>query len=218
MPMLDAFRQMAGALVLGMRRRADVGWLAVYIGLGSGCRAGADRTSVTMPDSAATAEMRGAAGALAGRLMGELTTALARGGPDSAIAFCADSAQALTAAAQRAGLRVRRVGTRVRNPANQPDSGDRALLDHFAAERAAGRPLPVDTVVVVAGLNGAEVRFVKPILVAEGCLACHGDPAGMTAGVRQTLATRYPADAAVGYRVGDLRGAVVVSKEPTPPR
>lgn len=180
--------------------------------LSGGCRARPPEATVVAPDSTTLAEMRGAAGGLAGGLVGALTAALARGGPDSAIAFCADSAQVLTARAQREGVTVRRIGTRVRNPANQPDSVERRLLEHLAAERSAGRPLPADTVIVVAGAGGSELRLVRPILIAEGCLACHGDPATMSPGVRQTLAARYPGDQAFGYRLGELRGAVVVAK------
>jgi hypothetical protein len=46
--------------------------------------------------------------------------------------------------------------------------------------------------------------------VQEKCLACHGDPAEIDPAVRQVVAVTFPADAAVGYRAGDLRGAISV--------
>lgn len=171
-----------------------------------------DRPSVALPpvDSAAVARARAAAASLGGDLMGMLTAALADGGPDAAIAFCADSAQARSARHQAEGVGVRRVGTRVRNPANAPDSVERAVLERFAAALAAGTP-PGDTAFVVAGAGGsAELRFLRPVRVAEPCLACHGDPAAMSSRVREVLAARYPADRAVGYRARELRGAVSV--------
>ncbi|MGE0552136.1 MAG: DUF3365 domain-containing protein [Gemmatimonadales bacterium] len=165
-----------------------------------------------MADSVAIAAARQAAASLGGDLLGMLTRALQEGGPDRAIAFCADSAQARSARHQAEGVQVRRVGTRVRNPANAPDSVERAVLAAFAASLAGGTP-PGDTAFVATGADGApELRYLRPVLVAEPCLACHGDPAAMSSRVREVLASRYPADEAVGYQVGELRGAVSVRR------
>jgi hypothetical protein len=48
-------------------------------------------------------------------------------------------------------------------------------------------------------------------MVASPCLACHGDPEAIDPQVKRLLAERYPDDTAVGYKPGDLRGAVSVS-------
>lgn len=162
------------------------------------------------PDSATIASARAAAGSLGSDLQGMLLRALAEGGPEAAIAFCADSAQARTARHQAAGIRVGRVGTRVRNPANTPDSVEAAVLAAFAAARAAGG-IPADTSFVRPAPGGGwELHYLRPIVVAEPCLVCHGDPAGIPGPVREVLAARYPADRATGYAAGDLRGAVSV--------
>jgi hypothetical protein len=162
------------------------------------------------PDSASVARARAAAGTLAGDLQAQLLAALDRGGPAEAVTYCADSAQALTARHFEAGLHVRRVGTRVRNAANAPDSLERALLAVFERQRVAGS-LPADTALVVAGPEGRpELRYLKPVVIQERCLTCHGDPAAIPEPVRGLVAERYPADSATGYRTGDLRGAVTV--------
>jgi hypothetical protein len=42
------------------------------------------------------------------------------------------------------------------------------------------------------------------------CLACHGSPKQFDVAVADLLREKYPDDRAVGYKVGDLRGAVSV--------
>lgn len=176
----------------------------------AGCRAErAEPPPVAGPDSAAVAAARAAANTLAGDLMGMLMRVLQERGPQHAIAFCADSAQAVTARHQEQGITVRRVGTRVRNPVNTPDSVERAVLERFAATIASGAA-PTDTAFILPGDYGPELRYLRPIVVAQPCLTCHGDPAAIPPAVRQTLVARYPADQATGYRAGELRGAVSV--------
>jgi hypothetical protein len=163
-----------------------------------------------VPDSASVTRARAAAATLAGDLQTQLLAALDRGGPAEAVAYCADSAQLITARHYEAGLQVRRVGTRLRNPANAPDSLERAVLAAFEALRTAGT-LPADTAFAAPGPDGRpELRYFRPILVQERCLTCHGDPAAIPEPVRGLIAARYPADSATGYRAGDLRGAVTV--------
>ncbi len=162
------------------------------------------------PDSASIAQARLAADALGKDLMPLLLGALERGGPAEAVAFCADSAQVRTARHRDAGIDVRRVGTRVRNPANAPDSVERSLLTQLATGLERGA-LPQEIVTVIAGPDGSfRLQYIRPIVVAEPCLVCHGDPATFNPVVTQVLATRYPDDRATGYRVGDLRGGITV--------
>jgi hypothetical protein len=182
----------------------------VLLALGA-CR-GRERpaTAGPPPDSATVAAARNAAASLGADLLGMLTTALQEGGPAGALAFCADSAQARTARHAAAGIYLRRVGTRVRNPMNAPDSVERTVLAAFAAALEAGT-LPADTFFVVAGGDGPDrLHYLRPVRVSEPCLACHGDPAAIPDTVRAVLAARYPGDQATGYRLGDLRGAVSV--------
>jgi hypothetical protein len=161
-------------------------------------------------DSVRLAEARAAASALGGDLMAMLTRELARGGPDAAIAVCADSAQARTAQHQRVGISVRRVGTRVRNPLNAPDSLETDLLAALQRDLEAGH-LPADTIVVEALTGGhTRLRYLRPVRLQEQCLTCHGPAPGIPASVKAVLARRYPNDQATGYNVGDLRGAVSV--------
>jgi hypothetical protein len=95
----------------------------------------------------------------------------------------------------------------VRNPANTPDEVDRAVLHELEEAHSIGVALPTE---VVRRVGGGELRFYRPILVAEPCLGCHGPPEDLAPDVRDVLRARYPHDRAFGYRVGDVRGAVRV--------
>jgi hypothetical protein len=67
-------------------------------------------------------------------------------------------------------------------------------------------------VVVVTGKPPQRIlRLLRPITIGKPCLACHGDPATIDPAVRKVLAGRYPHDQAVGYKEGDLRGAISVT-------
>jgi hypothetical protein len=160
-------------------------------------------------DSAAVLRAREAANALGKDLQGLLLSQLERGGPVSAIAFCADSAQMRTARHAREGVYVRRVSFKVRNPANTPDAVERVALETLASRYASGQP-PTELVEVRGRGSDRQLHYLRPIIIQEKCLSCHGDPAQIDPAVQQIVSARYSSDAAVGYRAGDLRGAISV--------
>lgn len=169
-----------------------------------------ESTGAESVDSASLATARDAATALGQGLMQALLARLEAAGPDSALAFCADSAQALTARYQSAGVDVHRTSLRVRNPSNAPDSAERRVLEYLGGLKAAGT-LPSEFMEVRRSGDGTrELRYFRPVTVAAGCLNCHGAVEGIKPSVRAVLAERYPEDKAVGYAEGDLRGVVAV--------
>ena len=152
-------------------------------------------------DGAARAEA--AAKALGGALMKELAIAMKEGGPENAVRVCGDVAAKVAAeVSAREGIRVARTTLRTRNPANAPDPWERRVLEEWAAS---GNPEVREEVV------GGEYRWMKPITVVAMCLPCHGGEERVGPGVAAILRERYPADAATGYREGDLRGAFTVA-------
>lgn len=164
----------------------------------------------TVASPEAVARARAAAGALGQELMPKLFAALDSGGPTSAVAYCADSAQAWTARHAAEGVYLRRVSLRVRNPANRPDSLEERLLRHLDSLHRSGA-LPPEVVRSTRGPGGERtLEYARPILVQERCLACHGDRERLAPGVRAILDARYPSDQATGYSVGDLRGMISV--------
>lgn len=186
--------------------------VALILALAAACAAPQERHE-TPPtaDSLTVARARDAAAALGPDLMGLLLSQLDRGGPEAALTVCVDSAQVRTARHSVDGVAIRRIGTRVRNPVNAPDSIETRLLAYLTAELDAGR-LPAEfTEVARTGAGGAwELRYLRPIVLLDRCTACHGAEAEIAPGVRTLIAARYPADAAVNYRPGELRGAISV--------
>lgn len=156
------------------------------------------------PDDAALAEIGGTVSqALMDSLGTQLKAALEAGGPVAAVTLCQGVAMPLTEAAgqDHEGVSVRRTTLRPRNPANEPDDTDRAVLEAMVASQP--------PVAEIRREEGA-ARYYRPLIVQELCLKCHGDPAGFPEELRETLAQLYPDDAATGYSLGELRGAIRV--------
>lgn len=177
--------------------------LLFAIGLAA-CRPAADP-----PADEALARARQAADALTAELAGTLGEELQRGGPAAAIKVCSEVAPEVAAAHSQDGLTVRRVSLRARNPADRPDDFERARLEAWERSHPSGETA-AELVEVTEEAGARELRVLRPIYVASVCLKCHGDPAELAPEVRQILGEKYPEDPAVGYRVGDLRGAVSV--------
>lgn len=142
------------------------------------------------------------------KLLGE---ELAKGGFVGAVKVCSERAQTLTGDFNAAlGASARRVSLRYRNPNDQPDPYEHAMLQRWAAAHGT-RQLPAESAQIVKEADGSRhLRYMKPIVVQPMCLSCHGAPAAIPQEVKQILSSRYPKDLATGYAAGDLRGAVSV--------
>lgn len=145
-------------------------------------------------------------GQMTATMMGELTTTIAEKGPAEAIDVCSGHAPIVAGELSADELRIRRIGNRVRNTeANTPTEAERAVMEsltpespHFQGE-ISGRPV-----------------FMKALFIpAEMCLTCHGTNEQIPADVQAALAKRYPNDEAINYAVGDLRGAILVERNPS---
>jgi hypothetical protein len=154
-------------------------------------------------------ESRAAAQQFGGRLLGELTTALANS-PVEAIRVCSVRAPQIAAEeGARVGASVGRTALRVRNPGNVPVDWQQRGLESFAAELAAGRDAAsLEFVETTASGGVRERRWMKPIVTAPMCLACHGE--ALAPRVAAAVAAQYPADRATGFAAGELRGAFYV--------
>jgi hypothetical protein len=157
-------------------------------------------------------EAREIAKSFAGELMTTLQTAIKDGGTAGGIAACHISAPAIAAeAAKRSGWSVGRTSLEVRNPANAPDTFERTALEDFQAAVQAGADLAkLEREEIVTRDGKTTFRFVKAISVAEPCLACHGS--SVTPDTAKAIRDLYPADQAVGYNLGDLRGAFTLTR------
>lgn len=192
--------------------------------------------STAADSTAASAQELAEAASRASRLQSELgaqlQSAMAAGGPVAAIDICRAEAPAIAARLSTDGWRVRRVGTRVRNPdSGTPDEWERGVLAQFARRMAAGEaPESISATAVVSASRagarpgadasagtgtgtgtGTTLRWMRPIVTAPLCLTCHGAPEAQPAELRAALQRAYPRDAATGYALGELRGAFSVS-------
>lgn len=193
---------MASTPLTGLARAAALS-LSVMAGAATAAQA-ADRVTERVAESRAVA-----AGFMA-TLKGELMRAMEQGGPAAAIEVCSQVAPAIAAeASERTGWQVGRTSLRVRNPENAPDAWERDTLRSFERRKAAGEPLgELEAYGVVEGAEGARFRWMKAIPTGEPCLACHGSD--LAPQVRAALAEAYPADAATGFALGDIRGAFTI--------
>lgn len=196
--------------VAGAARR---GVAAVALGVGialTGCR-DEPPAELDAGQRARAVEIGGAAADVLARTLGSrLAAALSQGGTVQALVFCSGRAQDLTDSVSTTlppGLAVGRTSLRVRNPANAPDALDRRVLLDFEEAATSGRSLPGEE---VRPGPGDEVRYYRPLVVTEMCLGCHGPVEEIAPAVRDVLNARYPDDRAVGYGVGDVRGAIRV--------
>jgi hypothetical protein len=148
------------------------------------------------------------------RLLSVLQAEIARSGPEGAIATCREQAPAMAReASEKSGWAVRRVSLRNRNPKAVPDAWERAALEDFDRRAAAGEsPATLERAETVQENGQAVQRYLRALPTAEPCTSCHGTPDRISAAVATQLKTLYPDDRAVGYRVGEIRGAITLRR------
>ena len=161
------------------------------------------------------AEARQTASALPPKLITRLMEEISRSGMDGAIAVCRDMApQMAREVTAQTGWSVRRVSLKTRNEQRAtPDAWERAALEEFDRRAAAGEdPARIEKGETVVEAGRHVYRYMKALPVQPLCLNCHGPADQWAPGVGAKLAEAYPHDHAVGYSVGQLRGAVSVRK------
>lgn len=143
-------------------------------------------------------------------LLNQVSSAMAEGGPVKAIHYCNLSATGLLATiSEESGAVIKRVALKNRNPQNYLKN-KRDSTVYFAYEtelNSSGDLSPT-----VFRENG-EVHFYKPILMQMStCLKCHGSTEqDIDANTLAAIFKRYPADKAVNFKLGELRGLWKIS-------
>lgn len=94
----------------------------------------------------------------------------------------------------------------VRNPANAPDDWERRQMEQMSFMLDAGvDPETLEVAEIVTEGEARVFRWMRPVLMAEPCLACHGE--AIDGRVKLLLAQEYPLDEATGYAAQQLGGA-----------
>jgi hypothetical protein len=131
-----------------------------------------------------------------------------------AVSVCSDTAQVLTNnfGVQR-GVYIKRVSLKNRNVNNFPDDFEKKILNKFELLHQ-NNELNSETeyVEIVTEGDYNYLRYLKPIIIQAECLNCHGNQTEMMPDVKNLITQNYPDDKAVGYKSGDLRGAVSLKK------
>ncbi len=139
----------------------------------------------------------------------ELKTQMQAGGPMQALNFCSHNALTLTdTVAKESSVEIKRVSNLNRNPINAATAEEKTVLNRWRTLLANGQVLPSGE---LKKLSNGRDAYYKPIVINnEACLKCHGslEPDSL---LTKAIKTTYPEDKAVRYKMGDLRGMVVVT-------
>jgi hypothetical protein len=147
-------------------------------------------------------------------LKGILIKQMQTKGVVEAVSVCSDTAQVLTNNfGLQKGVYIRRVSFKNRNENNYPDDFEKKVLSKFELLKQ-NNELDGNTEHFETVKEGeiTYIRYIKPILIQAECLNCHGSKNEILPEVKELIALKYPNDKAIGYNVGDLRGAVSLKK------
>ena len=147
-------------------------------------------------------------------LKGVLISQIKTNGVLKAVSVCSDTAQVLTNNfGIQKGVYIKRVSFKNRNVNNSPDDFEKKVLSKFELLHQ-NKELNSETehAEIVQEGEFKYLRYLKPILVQAECLNCHGSENDIMPEVKQLIAQEYPDDKAVGYLIGDLRGAVSLKR------
>ena len=97
---------------------------------------------------------------------------------------------------QATGVRLKQTSLSPRNPANSPDSFEKATLEVFADPS-----YPREQSISEVTAKSRSLRLMYPLYTTRQCLACHGGPKG------ELDKTGYPRE---GLRLGQNAGAISV--------
>ena len=108
---------------------------------------------------------------------------------------------------------IGRTAFRVRNPENAPDTWELAALEQFQKSLASGAsPKAIETFDIVTTKEGQKLfRYMRPITMHEPCMLCHGP--NVAQDVKAEVAKYYPDDKAIGFNLGELRGAFTLVQQ-----
>jgi len=102
------------------------------------------------------------------------------------------------------GYRIRQVSNRYRNPKNAPDDFEAAALGEFIQD-----PLLKESYAITTVAGERVFRYLRPFLVDQSCLRCHGDPAEAPAFIAKLFPKER--DQAYNYQIGEVIGAASVT-------
>ncbi len=134
----------------------------------------------------------------------KLKGVMGKQGVSEAIQYCSLTAHPLTdSLSAMYDCTIRRATLQTRNPINQANDYESAILEDWASDLKDGKEITA----VVQEITPDTVMYYAPIRIQPLCLNCHGQVGQeITPENFALLQTLYPDDRATGYALGDLRG------------
>lgn len=160
-------------------------------------------------------ESRAIVGPFLQQLAAENQKAMKEDGPAYAIKICKELAPRMAGDLSRQqGIRLTRVSLKVRNLLlGTADEWEQRTLKQFEARLARGeKPEALEAAEIVSEPNGKYFRYMKGIVLQQGCVACHGTSDVIDDTVKASLAADYPHDQATGYAPGQVRGGASIKR------
>jgi len=157
-----------------------------------------------------TAEARNIAKSFGGMLKPKLKTAIQTDGLQHAINVCAIEAPKIAKElSEKTGWSVKRVSLKPRNKNSaSPDTFERMILEQFDRNQVEGKS---SKTIEHAEIVGNQFRYMKAQMVEGVCLNCHGG--AISPDTKEAIKKQYPEDIAMGYSLGQIRGAFSLIKD-----
>jgi hypothetical protein len=132
-------------------------------------------------------------------LMGQLQSAMGRGGVEEAVKYCNVNAYPLTdSISNKLNVSLTRVAEKNRNPENRLKKHDVSVFERYKKNKDLGS---------LVKTHGDDIYFYKPINLKGFCVSCHGSVENNIGKENYALIKKlYPNDKAINFSPGDLRG------------
>lgn len=145
-----------------------------------------------------------------GTLKPTLLGAIKSDGLTHAVTVCAVEAPKIAQdLSDQSGWQIKRVSLKPRNTLNaKADAWEENILRQFEQRQAKGESAQS---LVYSEVVGQQFRFMKAQGVEPLCLNCHGQ--NVAPELKQALSHYYPDDQAIGYSLGQVRGAFSLIKD-----
>ncbi len=147
-----------------------------------------------------------------GKLVKELKQSLGEGGAVKAIKVCNIEAPDIAAGlSDQYEWDIGRTSLKTRNPDNNPDEWELAVLQQFEQRKQNGEKI---NKLEYSEETKEGFRYMKAIPTKGLCLTCHGE--NIQEPLKTTLSELYPQDKATGFNIGDIRGAFTINHKVHP--
>lgn len=145
------------------------------------------------------------------KLGGILKAQLETVGTEQAILVCKQIAPALAKEYSNSMKIVNRVSLKNRNPSiGIPDTWETSVLKEFEEKNKDGNNPVLEKYETIQSADRKLFRYMRAIPTQAVCLQCHGKPEDIKPNVYARLLKEYPDDKAIGYSLGEIRGAITI--------